>query len=59
MFSVIIPAYNSEKTIEKTLNSLKNQTTPQLIHEVIVINDGRQMVQPIKWSNIKKTKVII
>ena len=40
MFSVIIPAYNSEKTIEKTLNSLKNQTTPQLIHEVIVINDG-------------------
>ena len=40
MFSVIIPAYNSEKTIEKTLDSLQNQTKPELIQEVIIINDG-------------------
>lgn len=40
MFSVIIPAYNSEKTIEKTLDSLQNQTKPELIREVIIINDG-------------------
>lgn len=40
MFSVIIPAYNSENTIEKALDSLRNQTKPELIREVIVINDG-------------------
>lgn len=36
--SVIIPAYNAEKTLEKCLDSILNQTvgTP----EVIVINDG-------------------
>ncbi|MBD2439454.1 glycosyltransferase [Nostoc sp. FACHB-110] len=36
--SVIIPVYNGEKTIEKTLNSVLNQTFKSL--EVIVINDG-------------------
>lgn len=36
--SVIIPVYNGEKTIEKTINSVLNQTFTTL--EVIVINDG-------------------
>ncbi|MEI2396970.1 glycosyltransferase family 2 protein [Paenibacillus phytohabitans] len=38
--SVIIPMYNSEKTICSTLNSIKNQTWFNIILEVIVVNDG-------------------
>lgn len=36
--SVIIPVYNAEKTLEKTLNSLVNQTYKNL--EIILVNDG-------------------
>ena len=35
--SVIVPAYNAEKTIEKCLDSLLNQTLKSI--EIIVIND--------------------
>lgn len=35
--SVIVPAYNAEKTIEKCLESLLNQTLKEI--EIIVIND--------------------
>ncbi len=38
LVSVIIPAYNEERTIGKCLDSLQNQTYPYL--ETIVINDG-------------------
>lgn len=38
--SVVIPMYNSEKTIVKALNSIKNQTALGLIHEIIIVNDG-------------------
>ena len=40
MFSVIIPAYNCEATIEQVLKSVVNQTRKDLIDEVIIINDG-------------------
>lgn len=40
MISVIIPMYNSESTIEKALNSVKNQTAIDFIKEIIVVNDG-------------------
>ena len=36
--SVIMPVYNSEKTIERTLDSLINQTFND--YEVVCINDG-------------------
>lgn len=36
--SVVIPAYNSEKTIKATLDSVVNQTF--LPYEIIVVNDG-------------------
>ncbi len=36
--SVIIPAYNVEKYISKTLESLKNQTLRSI--EIIIVNDG-------------------
>ena len=38
MFSVIIPAYNCEKTIYDSLNSVFNQTRIDLIDEIIIIN---------------------
>lgn len=40
MFSVIIPAYNCEKTIVRVLDSVRMQTRFDLIEEIIVINDG-------------------
>lgn len=36
--SIIVPAYNSEKYIDQCLNSLINQTYPNI--EILVINDG-------------------
>ncbi len=38
--SVIIPAYNSEETIEKCIDSITSQTYSDL--EIIVVNDGSQ-----------------
>ena len=38
--SVIIPAYNAEKTIGKLLNALGNQTYSKEDLEVIIVNDG-------------------
>lgn len=38
--SVVIPAYNAEKTIARTLESVLSQTHP--LHEVIVVDDGSQ-----------------
>jgi glycosyltransferase involved in cell wall biosynthesis len=38
--SVIIPAYNSEKTIQQTIESVLNQTFSDF--ELLVINDGSQ-----------------
>lgn len=38
IISVIIPAYNAEKTIRQTIDSVLNQTFQNF--EIIVINDG-------------------
>lgn len=38
--SVVIPAYNEEKYIVSTLEALKNQTYPQELYEVIVVDNG-------------------
>ena len=36
--SIIVPVYNSEKYLEKCLNSILTQNYPDL--ELIIINDG-------------------
>ena len=56
MISVIIPVYNGEQTIRKTINSVLNQTFSDF--ELIVINDGSQdstleIVSSIPDSRIK------
>lgn len=38
--SVVIPAYNEEDTIEKTVNSVLNLDYPKNKLEIIVVNDG-------------------
>ena len=53
--SVIVPAYNAEKTIVKCLNSILNQSYRNL--EVLVINDGstdhtKELVENISDSRI-------
>ena len=40
ILSIIIPVYNEEKTILKSLELLKNLNSKIFKHEVIVINDG-------------------
>lgn len=40
ILSIIVPAYNVEKYIEKCLNSLLNQNISSLEYEIIVVNDG-------------------
>ncbi|MEY8441569.1 glycosyltransferase family A protein [Lactobacillaceae bacterium 24-114] len=39
LITVIVPAYNAEKTIDKCLKSLVKQSNPSL-YEVIIIDDG-------------------
>ena len=39
MISVIIPVYNAEKWLEKSLDSIKNQTWKGEF-EIIIVNDG-------------------
>ena len=38
--SVIIPAFNEEKHIERCLRSINNQTFPKDNYEIIVVDDG-------------------
>lgn len=40
MVTVIIPMYNAEKTIERALDSVKDQTASKLIKSIIVVDDG-------------------
>ncbi|MBE8965317.1 glycosyltransferase [Nostocales cyanobacterium LEGE 12452] len=56
IISVIIPAYNSEKTIKETIQSVLNQTSANF--ELIIINDGSQdstldIITQIKDPRIK------
>ena len=56
MFSVVIPLYNKEHTIFKTINTVLNQTFGQF--ELIVVNDGSsdgslEIVKAIKDERIQ------
>ena len=53
--SVIVPAYNAEKTIERCLKSILKQTYHNL--EVIVVNDGSKDSTELILSRIEKNDV--
>ncbi|MBU0518416.1 exopolysaccharide biosynthesis polyprenyl glycosylphosphotransferase [bacterium] len=40
MISVIIPAYNAEKTLPYTLRALQHQSVPRNLYEIIVVDDS-------------------
>jgi len=42
MISVVIPSYNEEKRIERSLSALTSQTVPREMYEIIVVDGGSQ-----------------
>jgi cellulose synthase/poly-beta-1,6-N-acetylglucosamine synthase-like glycosyltransferase len=59
MISVIVPAYNAERTISSTINSLLNQNYPKNRYEIIVVDDGssdktREIVRKFKKVRLIK-----
>ena len=63
-FSVIIPAYNEEKTILGTINSLINLDYPSDKMEIVVVNDGstdktQQYVENFISNNPAKSIILI
>lgn len=60
IISVIISAYNSEKTITKTLRSLEEQDLDKNLYEVIISDDGsRDSTKAIVESFIQRGKMNI
>lgn len=59
MISVVIPMYNSRKTIEDSICSVLNQTRSDLIDEVVVVDDGSTdgSGQLVKESFAREDKV--
>jgi cellulose synthase/poly-beta-1,6-N-acetylglucosamine synthase-like glycosyltransferase len=58
MISVIIPAYNAEKTISSTLEALLNQNYSKNKYEIIVVDDGSADNTKIIVKKFKKVKLI-
>jgi len=56
--SVIVPVYNSEKTIGKCLSSLIAQNYPRNKYEIIVVDDGSTDETAEIASKFKKVKLI-
>lgn len=57
VFSIIIPLYNKEKFIEKTLNSVLDQTFTDF--EIIIVNDGSTDESLSKIEKIKDSRIKI
>ena len=63
LFSIIIPTYNSQATLELTLQSVKKQTYPQNKIEILVIDGGStdatyKIAKKYKCRIIKNSKVL-
>jgi cellulose synthase/poly-beta-1,6-N-acetylglucosamine synthase-like glycosyltransferase len=56
--SVIIPAYNAEETIKKTLKSLLSQNFSRSKYEVIIVDDGSSDKTKEIVSNFKSVKLV-
>ncbi|MCR4675245.1 MAG: glycosyltransferase family 2 protein [Lachnospiraceae bacterium] len=63
MFSVVIPMYQSEKTIERAIRSVWRQTAYDFIDEILVIDDGSKdqsasIVEKLSRGKDSKIKLI-
>lgn len=54
-YSVIVPAYNAARTIDRCLGSLRDQTVDRASYEVIVVDDGSTDSTPrvVKGFSVK------
>ena len=57
LISIIVPCFNSGKTIKRTIESLKNQTWSQ--KEIIVVNDGSNDLYTLNILNTLEGVLII
>ena len=60
--SVVIPAYNVESTIIRTLESIERQTQRDVIEEVVVVNDGSQDNTKefvLKYANTSSLNIVL
>ncbi len=58
MISIIIPAYNAEKTIERAVNSVLCNRSADFSIEIIVINDGSTDLTPEICNRLSEEKGI-
>jgi cellulose synthase/poly-beta-1,6-N-acetylglucosamine synthase-like glycosyltransferase len=59
LVTVIIPAYNEEKTLEKTVESVLNLDYPKEKLEIIIVNDGsKDKTLEIAKSLSKENKIV-
>ena len=61
MISVVVPAYNEEKQIEKCLDSLVNQSTTQKFEVIIIDNNSNDKTAEIakKYEKILNLKIFM
>ena len=57
LITVIIPCYNSGKTLQRAVDSVLNQTFEKI--ELIIINDGSNDTKTIKILKTIKDAIII
>lgn len=59
MISVVIPAFNEEKTLAQTLQSLSNQTTKQKFEVILVDNNSTDKTVSVAKKFLKKLNLKI
>ena len=56
LISIIMAAYNTEKTIEQAINSVLSQTYTNF--ELLVVNDAQQ-TERRSWSKVLRPRIVV